>query len=380
MNNIVKLAVMFLVTSIAAHAQVDPDDLQAIRTWVGDPNYMVTYLGQDTDPLVLENDYGMLLPSNRTYRHEDGLIRATFRVSMVHHQVITYTYTLRNKVMLPFNSPNYRQQAWTYIQNHLPAAKTATLQQTGYPMLFAPVCPNGVIDWVNRVEIHLFDDAQPSALYVNNGVAPVYTGTISINLNQAQVLCSNYLGNQYPDATVSFPEYFYTNQLIMAPDALGLWQPVWRRFTEVTSDEDQMGFYVYVNAVDGSVFDDREQWLGGIIDSKPKYGKQIGFRILRDGQLIRTGKHTDVPIGWLQSLAKTHKLSAKAGEKAFTLDGKQVALPAKVTAKAGTLYLPWQALKNLPGVKCSYDAKFNRLDITTAKAAKSATKPAANRR
>ena len=380
MNNIVKLAVMFLVTSIAAHAQVDPDDLQAIRTWVGDPNYMVTYLGQDTDPDLLTTEYGMLMPSNRTYLHEDGSDLTTFQVSISSHQVITYIYNSRNKVMLSINDLNYRQQAWTYIQNHLPAVKTATLQQTDYPLVFSPVYPNGVIDWVNRVEIQLYDDGTPRALHVNDGVAPVYTGTIPITLNQAQVLCSNYLGNLYPGATVSYPQYFYTNQLIMAPDTLGVWQPVWRRFSEVTSDEDQMGFYVYVNAVDGSVFDDREHWLGGIIDSKPKYGKQIGFRILRDGQIIRTGKHTDVPIGWLQALAKSHKLTAKVGEKAFTLDGKRVALPAKVTAKAGTLYLPWQALKSLPGIKCSYDAKLNKLEITTAKvtekpAAKTTPKP-----
>ena len=31
-------------------------------------------------------------------------------------------------------------------------------------------------------------------------------------------------------------------------------------------------------------------------------------------------------------------------------------------------YLAAMALKHLPGVKCSFDAKLNRLDITTAKA------------
>ena len=380
MNNIRKILALFLFTTVAAHAQVDPDDLQAIRTWVGDPNYTVTFLGQDTEQSVLADDYGMLMPSNRTYLHKDGSNRTSFRVSMDSHQVITYTNNSPNDIRLLEDSPNYRQQAWSYIQNHLPAAKTATLQQTGYPMLFAPVYPNGVIDWVNRVEAYLLADGTPFTVYVCNGVAPVYTGTIPITLTQAQILCSNYLGNLYPEATVSYPQYYYTNQLIMAPDALGVWQPVWRRFCEVTNDEDEIGCYVYVNAVDGSVFDDRDQWLGGIIDSKPKFGKQIGFRILRDGQLIRTGKHTDVPIGWLQSLTKGHKLSAKAGEKAFTLDGKRVVLPSKVVAKAGILYLPWQALKSLPGVKCSYDAKLNKLEITTAKvtekpAAKTTPKP-----
>ena len=79
-----------------------------------------------------------------------------------------------------------------------------------------------------------------------------------------------------------------------------------------------------------------------------------------------------VPLLTLKSLAKGHTLTAKAGEKAFTMDGKRIALPAKVVAKASTLYLPWQALKSLPGVKCSYDAKLNKLDITTSPAVKKA--------
>jgi hypothetical protein len=59
-------------------------------------------------------------------------------------------------------------------------------------------------------------------------------------------------------------------------------------------------------------------------------------------------------------------VTAKTDAKAFTLDGKELALPAKVLSRKGVLYLPWQSLNSLPGVKAQYDAKLAKLDITTA--------------
>ncbi|MHB1460903.1 MAG: hypothetical protein ACYC1M_06465 [Armatimonadota bacterium] len=72
-----------------------------------------------------------------------------------------------------------------------------------------------------------------------------------------------------------------------------------------------------------------------------------------------------VPLRTMMALAPSTTISAKPGEKAFTLDGKRIPLPYKVAAQSGKYYLPWQALKYLPGVKVSFDAKMNRLDITT---------------
>ena len=68
----------------------------------------------------------------------------------------------------------------------------------------------------------------------------------------------------------------------------------------------------------------------------------------------------------LQSLAKGHTVAAKAGANAFSVDGKQLALDAKVLDRKGVLYLPWQALNNLPGVNAQLDAKLAKLSITTA--------------
>ncbi len=73
-----------------------------------------------------------------------------------------------------------------------------------------------------------------------------------------------------------------------------------------------------------------------------------------------------VPLKLMQHLAKPHDLTAKAGEKAFTLDGERFKLLERVVKRDGTLYLPWQALNSLPGVTAIFNAQTNKLEITTA--------------
>ncbi len=81
-----------------------------------------------------------------------------------------------------------------------------------------------------------------------------------------------------------------------------------------------------------------------------------------------------IPLSFIQSLAKGHTVAAKAGAKAFSLDGKQLTLDAKVLDRKGVLYLPWQSLNSLPGVKAQFDAKLAKLSITTAAAQSAAAK------
>jgi len=83
---------------------------------------------------------------------------------------------------------------------------------------------------------------------------------------------------------------------------------------------------------------------------------------------VKQGTTCLLPLTTIQALAKGHTVTAKADAKAFKLDGKELALPAKVLNRKGVLYLPWQALNSLPGVKAQYDAKLAKLDITTASA------------
>ena len=365
------LASVLLCVSLAANAQVDPDDLQAVRTWMGDPGYQIELIWTVDDPAELTDEFGLAASIYREYRSED---RSTgFRISTLTHEVVQYIHFINPKVYMGRSNVNYRQLAWTYLQNHLPPSKLATLQATNVPDVFAPKLPTGMIDWHNRVEIPLDVSGVPGSMEIHNATAPLYTGQINIGLTQAKQIATSYMLNiAPPQSTVTFSAMLLTENLITIPDSIGYWQPVWQLLMEAGNSEDSIGCYVYVNAVDGSAFDDLDQWLGGTSAFKPKFGRGVGVRVLYNGLPVRTGKSSDVPIGWLNTLAKGHKLTAKAGEKAFTMDGKRIALPAKVVAKAGTMYLPWQAMKSVPGVKCSYDAKLNKLDITTSPAVKKA--------
>ena len=168
------------------------------------------------------------------------------------------------------------------------------------------------------------------------------------------------------------PEPVYTLTFLVSSDPA-----VDASWLDDSSDADLStcaSYVVYVNAATGSIIHSAGGNFQIAKKPKPAPVKKI------QKHTIITKPASMVSLNTMKSLAKGHKITAKAGEKAFTLDGKQVALPAKVTAKAGILYLPWQALKSLPGVKCSYDAKLNKLEITTAKvtekpAAKTTPKP-----
>ncbi len=95
---------------------------------------------------------------------------------------------------------------------------------------------------------------------------------------------------------------------------------------------------------------------------------KLGFPLV----VVKNTAYVAIPT--LQSLAKGHAVAAKAGAKTFSLDGKQLALDAKILDRKGVLYLPWQALNNLPGVKAQFDAKLAKLSITTAAAQNAAAK------
>lgn len=91
-----------------------------------------------------------------------------------------------------------------------------------------------------------------------------------------------------------------------------------------------------------------------------KKASKLGF------PCVQADGHIYMPLTTIHALAKGHTVTAKADAKAFKLDGKELALPAKVLSRKGVLYLPWQSLNGLPGVKAQYDAKLAKLDITTA--------------
>lgn len=363
------------VTAVCGLCAPFPGAERAIRSFENDPALELQYIETVDDPGLLDVVGSCL--ANPYHEYVTPSI-TTYRVDSINNTVIWRTLKTSKIDILGNNTALYDTVATQFLTSHH-SAQFLDLYQKVAPGLYYRKHTSTVLDFYNPLEVIVNSDGIPHIYRRPTITTPSYSGTTSIAKAQALTIAQNYLTGLYTVPITYFLSTIYQNQLLIhQPDDLGVWQPVWKFFYEVqtvaVNPEDQWdeGFNIYVNAVDGSVFDDRDQWLGGTGESNPKYGKKVGLRVMYDGQMLRTGETTDVPIGWLKTLTKGHKLTAKTGEKAFTMDGKQIALPSKVVAKAGTLYLPWQALKSLPGVKCSYDAKLNRLDITTTPAMKKA--------
>ncbi len=126
------------------------------------------------------------------------------------------------------------------------------------------------------------------------------------------------------------------------------------------------GLYrVNVDAFSGAILlADSEFFYGAKTPPAPKKGVKQNTAVKAKAKTVAPSVRM-VPLRTMMALAPSRTMTAKPGEKAFTLDGKRIPLAHKVTAQSGRYYLPWQALKYLPGVKVRFDAKMNRLDITT---------------
>ena len=116
-------------------------------------------------------------------------------------------------------------------------------------------------------------------------------------------------------------------------------------------------YYVYVNAATGAII--------------YTFGNTYNCGDAPKGVKAHTGLTSKgksamlVPMSTLQSLGKGHKIAALKGSKVLTVDGKKSVLPGCAVMVKGKLYLPWQALKAIPGVRPTYDAKNNALSIST---------------
>ncbi len=181
------------------------------------------------------------------------------------------------------------------------------------------------------------------------------------------VICTEMNGDPY----IAYPFNFYLSN------------------RDTCSPEDKMGLpivCVNVSATTGDVVDARllifasnDRHLGK--KTTKAATKWPAVSVLQNGKDAKLGfplvvvkNQAYIALTTVRALAKGHALAAKANAKAFSLDGKQLALDAKVLNRKGVLYLPWQALNSLPGVKAQFDAKLAKLDITTAVPVEASTK------
>ena len=278
-----------------------------------------------------------------------------------------------------FNGTNFTEDAQiieaaynSWAPSHLPAALLSKLTRLStHGWTYRQV--NGICILSTSVKVDVNKQGQVCGAEIEDCHLADFNGTIPINSTQALQIAQNWVSSQYSDST---------NQLIWPSDTsivyYGFVDPNMANTPIIyylvgcmfQDDEYPHRILVTVNASTGETWDDMDGMMASAMLTKA--AKTTMLIVSADHKYTVGYPDSIMPIKSLQSLAKGHKLTAKAGEKAFTMDGKRIALPAKVVAKAGTLYLPWQALKSLPGVKCSYDAKLNKLDITTSPAVKKA--------
>ncbi len=151
------------------------------------------------------------------------------------------------------------------------------------------------------------------------------------------------------------PEPVYTITFIVSSDPTV--SAAWINSESSHGMMDCATFIVYVNAANGSiVYSDGSEYLcssetTGVKADTGLIGKQKSARL--------------VPFTTLQALAGNHKLAATKGTKLLLINGKRMALPGRVISIKNRLYLPWQALNYIPGVKATYKAELNSLAIST---------------
>ncbi len=350
--------IVFAMVSITTccHAQLLTIDQATtiIRQWLGKPNWQPTFSQEDS------------------YQCSCGTMRPVFSMrnstDVIHidrqsHNIIDWSSGFDANDNN--DDPQVLEAAFNaWAPSHLPSAFLAKMVRLT-PHLWTYRQTNGIRHLTTGICITVNLQGQVNSADIYDCELPDYTGNIPVTSAQAMQIAGNWASTMYSGATVeltwpqqsNLPYYGYENYNPTVYYVI---------FCKLVSDSGMSSEpIITVNALTGEVYDDASK-IGSLTNWRPR--KSNLLVVTYDKKTITGYPNSLISLKSLQALAKGRKLSAKAGEKAFTLDGKRIALPAKVAAKAGTLYLPWQALKSLPGIKCSYDAKLNRLDITTAKA------------
>lgn len=217
---------------------------------------------------------------------------------------------------------------------------------------------------------------QVTAFYTPvSSTRPTITVTQQQAIYIAQTIAGSYAWQDEDEIVYTYPYFDIedTDGVDWRTNELGLPEPIYTITFIVSSDPTVNAswinsdpphgmmncatFVVFVNAANGSiVYSSGSEYASfseptGVKAATGLIGKQKAARL--------------VPFTTLQSLAGPHKLIATTGTKLFHVDGKPIPLPGRVISIKNRLYLPWQALNYIPGVKATYNAKVNSLSIST---------------
>ncbi|MHB1461364.1 MAG: hypothetical protein ACYC1M_08810 [Armatimonadota bacterium] len=250
----------------------------------------------------------------------------------------------------------------TWAPSHLPPAFLSKLtKMSRYEWLYRQ--SNSV--WIpsTGVQIEVSKQGQVVTADIFDCRLSDYTGPVIVNSAEAMRTAKRWLADKYAGSRFRVSWMYDTPAVCYGfEDPLSLHTPV-PYYSIVGNDLDTIfceSTTVTVNAHTGEVWDnDGRRWE--YLPIKPWPPKMLTVRY--GVNQVKGYPNSLIPLKTLQLLVKGRSVSANAGEMLFTLDGKRIVLPTKVVANADVLYLPWQSLKSLPGLKCSYNAKLNRLDV-----------------
>ncbi len=253
-------------------------------------------------------------------------------------------------------------KAWA--PSHLPPAFLAKLSKMT-PCYWVYRQDNGI--WIpsTSLQIEVSKQGKVITATISDCHLSDYKGVVSVSPDQALNTVKQWIMLQYPQGAY---EFYWISDRHSAEydfqDPLNVTKPIILYqigYVHKNSFLDH-GDIVRVNASTGEVWDNLSRgW-----DSMSKLQHASHFLTVRyDKELVKGYPQSRIPLQTFRFLARKHKVSVIPGTNYYMLDGKRVALPSKVTAHTDVIYLPWQALKSLPGVKCQYDAAYNRLDVTT---------------
>ncbi len=196
-----------------------------------------------------------------------------------------------------------------------------------------------------------------------------YRGSIPITPAKAMEIAGHWVrtAHQTDQGKLTWPDSEFQLTYGFYDKSLAYPVPVYTVTCDLPDSLNRCGcashFDMKVNAVTGEVW------------SSTDYGWDGSHQIVAKSNMLVIGYGKEfargyidglIPLKRLAAVAPQQKLSAKAGDAAFIVDGKRVVLPSKVVSKDGVLYLPWQALKYLKGVKTVYYPKANFLQVTTS--------------
>ena len=263
--------------------------------------------------------------------------------------------------------------------------------------------PDGIVD-PSVYLIVMYDGDKICGFYTANKPSLLEPCDSLLPLHQArsvaQDVAQHYVYADMNGSAISWP-YIYEQypERVMAEickDVVGSSYPVYDfvyRLTDKESinfDDEETLIYpilnIRINAITGEVlWVIQESYKASSSSIAPKTTKPVtklpAVDVVLNAKDAKLGfplvvvkNTTYIAMPTLQSLAKGHAVAAKAGAKAFSVDGKQLALDAKILDRKGVLYLPWQSLNNLPGVKAQFDAKLAKLSITTTAAQNASAK------